>query len=262
MNILEREMLEILKKGKQEFNYIGIKAEFEAEGTRDDELLRLTEITRKAGLNLGIKIGGGEAITDLYRTKQIGVEYIIAPMVETPYAVSKYIEAKNKVYSPEERQDVRFLFNLETITSFNNLNGIIEASKVKDGADGIVFGRSDFSMSLGMTKNDNENPKITEYCIKTATECKKANLDLVVGGAIAVSSVSNLKEITKEYLTRFETRKIIFNSDAISNSRVIEGMDLALRFEYLWLQNKFNYYNKIANEDIARLTMLKERMSF
>ncbi len=253
-------MLEILKKGKQEFNYIGIKAEFEAEGTRDDEMLRLTEITRKAGLNLGIKIGGGEAISDLYRTKQIGVEYIIAPMVETPYAVSKYIEAKNKVYSAEERQDVRFLFNLETITSFNNLSSIIDASKVKDGADGIVFGRVDFTHSNGLTRNDIDSSKITDYCVNTAVACKKANMDLVVGGAITKSSLPNLQEIAKEYLTRFETRKIIFNSDAISSSRIIEGMDLAVKFEYLWLQNKFNYYNKIVNEDIARLKMLKERL--
>jgi hypothetical protein len=261
MNRGEQAMLDILKKGRQEFNYIGIKAEFEAEGTRDDELLRLTEITRKAGLSLGIKIGGCEAITDLYRTKQIGVEYIIAPMVETSYAVSKYVEAKNKVYSPEEREDVRFLFNLETITSFNNLDEIIKSAKVENGADGIVFGRVDFTHSNGFSRNDIESSKITDYCIKTAIACKKSNMDLVVGGAITKSSLSNLKEVAKEYLTRFETRKIIFNSDAIFNPKVIEGMELAVKFEYLWLKNKFDHYDKIANEDLTRLKMLKERLA-
>jgi hypothetical protein len=260
MNTLEKKMLEILKKGKENFGYLGIKAEFEAEGTRDDEMLRLSEITRKAGLNLGIKIGGGEAISDLYRTKQIGVEYIIAPMLETPYAVSKYIEAKNKVYSPEERGDVKFLFNLETITTFNNITEVIKAAKVKDGADGIVFGRVDFTLSNGLTRNDIDSAKITEYCVKAAKECKKAGLELVVGGAITKTSLPNLQEINKEFLTRFETRKIIFTSDAISNPKIIEGMDLAVEFEYLWLQNKFEYYNKIANEDVSRLKMLKERL--
>lgn len=260
MNKLEHEMLSLLVKGKELFGYLGIKAEFEAEGTRDDEMLRLIEITRKAGLNIGIKIGGGEAVSDLYRTKQIGVDYIIAPMLETPYAVSKYIEAKNKVYSKEEREDIKFLFNLETIMTFNNLHEVIKTAKVENGADGVVFGRVDFTLSNGLTRNDIENGEIKDYCVKTAKECKNAGLELVVGGSVTKVSIPNLQAIKAEYLTRFETRKIIFSSDAISNPNIKDGIELAVKFEYLWLQNKFEYYSKIANEDVVRIKMLKERL--
>ena len=52
MNLLEQKMLNVLKSLRDDYGVIGIKAEFEAEGTRIDELMRLIEIVRKLNLKL------------------------------------------------------------------------------------------------------------------------------------------------------------------------------------------------------------------
>ena len=85
MNIKEKQMLEILSELHASHSVFSVKAEFEAEGTRNDDLLRLFDLVRRSGLSLTIKIGGCEAIRDLIECKQLGVDRIVAPMIETDY---------------------------------------------------------------------------------------------------------------------------------------------------------------------------------
>lgn len=253
-------MLNILKQLKDNHGVVAVKAEFEAEGTRSDEFLRLLEITRRAGLDVALKIGGAEAIRDLFEAKQFGADYVVAPMVETPYALSKYIGAYETAFTKDELEDTSFLFNVETKTTFNNLAQIIDVIVSSATKPGIVFGRVDFTQSNGMKRGDVNSDKILEYCLEVARQCKLAGIDFVVGGGVSLDAIDFLQALKATYLTRFETRKIIFNADALSMAKLRKGLLLAVEFELLWLQNKHNYYACIAKEDETRLELLSTRV--
>jgi hypothetical protein len=258
MNKIEKEMLGLLCKLK-EGGAIAVKAEFEAEGTRTEELLRLIELSRRAGIGLGLKIGGCEAVRDLIEAKQFGVDYVIAPMVETSYAIEKYILAKNKVFTAEEREDTSFLVNIETHTGLSNSRKMIDIASKKNGINGIVFGRVDFVGSQGLALDSINENNVTNSCIEIANNCKNNNLDFVVGGGVSDISIDPLKKIKKNHLSRFETRKIIFQADALNNKEIKQSLLNAVHFELLWLINKREFYSLITREDDKRLKMLNDR---
>jgi len=259
MNQYEKKMLEILRQGKEEFGVLATKAEFEAEGTRTDELLRLLEIANKADVGLALKVGGCEAIRDMLEAKQFGVRYIVAPMVETPYALSKYIAAKDKVYSRDEQEDVSFLFNIETITAFNNLEAMLALASSKPGCDGVVFGRVENSGSIGAGREAIETERVTPYVETVAKACLECGLQFVVGGAVSIDALSSLRRFRDILLDRFETRKMIFSGSALASPCLPQALRQAVHFELLWLLNKSEYYGLMHREDRSRIEMLESR---
>jgi len=259
LNKYERKMCELLRKGRDQHGVVATKAEFEAEGTRTDELLRLLEIAHRAGVAIALKIGGCEAIRDLLEAKQFGVRYIIAPMVETPYALSKYIQAKSKVFIEEDNEEVDFLFNLETISAYNHLEELVAIASASPGCHGMVFGRVDFAGSLGLGRQGIESEDVTGRAEKAAAACQQAGLDFVVGGAVSIDALDNLKRFNQVHLTRFETRKVVFEADALNRGALEAALKDAVHFELLWLLNKRDYYGFIHKEDETRISMLEAR---
>lgn len=259
MNAYEKKMLDILRRGREEFGVVATKAEFEAEGTRTDELLRLIDIAYKANVDLALKIGGCEAIRDLLEAKQFGVRFIVAPMVETPYALSKYIAAKDKVFSTQEQEDVKFLFNIETITAYDNLGALADLAASDPGCDGVVFGRVDFSGSLGLGREGIESEQVTSAGEQVAQYCRDRGLEFVVGGAVSSDALASLQRFRNIHLDRFETRKVVFEGSALAAENLSDALRQAVHFELLWLLNKREYYGLMHREDQARIEMLESR---
>lgn len=259
MNNLERKMLETLQDLKANHHVIGVKAEFEAEGTRMEEALRLKEVVTKAGLDLTIKIGGCEALKDMYDARTIGVNAIVAPMIESPYAVKKYLQATRMAFPEEERQNIKFLINIETQYGFRYLEEILSGESAKD-LTGIVMGRTDMTGSLGMSKDDINHEDILKLAQEIARLTLKYKKELVIGGGVSALSLPFFKRLPDGALNRFETRKVIFDAQAaLRDPHSDKGILKAVGFEIMWIKNKQNFYGNIALEDNQRILVLESR---
>ncbi len=258
MKLFEQRMVDLLKLGRDHYGVIGVKAEFEAEGTRPDGFLRLLEIARRAQVEVALKIGGCEAVSDLLASKSYGVDYVVAPMIETPYALSKFIDAKNKTYAAVDQLQTNFLFNLETDMALSNLTDLVRAAS--DEIDGIVFGRVDFTLSRGLSREAINDRPTTDAVLEVATACAVADLEFVVGGSVSTEAIEVLREIRTIRLDRFETRKVIFDGSAIEKTNIERAIVTAVEFELAWLKNKRDDYSQIAIEDVGRIQMMEARL--
>ncbi|MEB3243202.1 MAG: aldolase/citrate lyase family protein [Cyanobacteriota bacterium] len=258
MNSTEKKLCELVSRIQSRGHLVSIKAEFEAEGTRNDELLRLLDIIHFHRVPLTLKIGGCEAVKDLFEARQFGARFIVAPMIESPYALQKFAETILKVYPEDEREEVRFLFNVETIQAYSLFDSLLAAALTKASIAGVVFGRTDFSGSLGI-KSDVQHPQVTSAGVDMARKLASTDLDFVVGGAVSIASLPELKQFAAEKLSRFETRKVVFHSSSLADETLSDSLLDAVHFEILWLINKSQYYGALHLEDQARINQLESR---
>ena len=129
----------------------------------------------------------------------------------------------------------------------------------ENSVDGVVFGRVDYVGSLGLNRTDIESDSVTEDIISISKFCKQTDLEFVVGGAVSFDAKNNLKKFKSSHLTRFETRKIIFDAAALSLNTLEKALKDAVHFELLWLFNKREYYSRMHKEDDKRIDMLEAR---
>jgi hypothetical protein len=241
------------------FGCVGVKAEFEAEGTRDDELVWLLKVAASNNLPVTMKIGGCESVRDLQYIKKLNIEKVVAPMIESEFSLSKYLQAIKKVFPEKDRS---FLFNIETVTGYNNAKKICSVAGESKYIDGIVFGRVDYTDSLNMSRDSVNTNKITKSVNRIGRLANKNNLDFLVGGNVSGSAYDELNKMN--YIRNFETRKLIFKSSILNKISKIDFcilIEKCVKFELLWLKQKQQYYNNISTEDIARIKMLQSRIS-
>ena len=259
MNILEYEMIEILKRLKNDYGVFEIKAEYENEGSRQEELCRLKDITSRVDLPIIMKSGGVEAVTDIYNAITLGVKGIVAPMAESKFAVGKFLGAIDTFVAEDNRDDIEFAINVETINCYNNLDDILSLKNI-DTLSGVTIGRVDFTASMGKDRSFADSDEMLKLCENVFAKAKAKGLKCGLGGAISAKSCDFIKYLVgKGLLDKYETRKIVYRKDAINNMEA--GILTGVEFELAWLKSKRRYYHRIKSEDEKRIEMLEKRIS-
>jgi hypothetical protein len=256
MNNIENNILQILLDLKQNHNAIALKSEFEAEGATVEETLALKDFAQKTDLDLAIKIGGCEAIKDLKEAQSIDAEVIVAPMIESCYALEKYAKAIKSIYNSTEVLP-KFFFNIETITGFNNLDEIL-SSEFSSQMDGIVFGRSDMCGSLGLSSLDVNSDEMLNFANQIASKVSQYEKELIIGGSVSALSVPFFSKVQSESFRKIETRKVVFDvQKSLNKNSLEEGIEKAIDFELLWLEYKIQNSWSVHCNDFKRIESLK-----
>lgn len=256
MNTEERKMLDSLLELKEVYGVYGIKAEFEAEGARMDELISLRELILRADLKFITKIGGCEAVHDMQQCKLLGATGVMAPMIETPFAMSKFVGAAKRVYG-DATDTVEWIINAETKTCHANYDAVLDAGK--GFLNAVTVGRSDLSASMGIERKDIESTPVFNVTRDLLKKSKEAGLVTNFGGNIGIESIPFIIGMS-DVADRFETRKVVIAMDN-NEEHLKNAIHKALNFELLWLLNKKNYYTRLSLEDEARIERMRTQLS-
>lgn len=259
MNTTEKSMYNFLKKLKEKHNISGIKISYEDEGLTGDLAQIISSIAFRAGVPVSVKIGGCEAKRDLYDAKILGADKIVAPMVESPYALKKFVNSIHCVYEPDEIANTKFLANVETITGYQNLNQMMSQPESKE-IYGIVLGRVDFCGSMGKDRSFINTPEMQNIALDVASIASKHDKKFFIGGGVSYDSLDFFRLIPKNVFACFETRNIIFDAQySLQDPEIVHGLVDAQGFELAWMQRKKEIYGRLSDAENSRIAMMQSR---
>jgi hypothetical protein len=113
---------------------------------------------------------------------------------------------------------------------------------------------------MGLTREDINSQQIFDIAQKIAVIAKEHDLEFIIGGGVSAHSLPFFKDLPENTLSKFETRKIIFDAKkALKDPDADKGILKAVGFELMWLKNKRDFYGMIHAEDEHRLVMLEAR---
>jgi len=238
----------------KEFGCSGIKISFEDEGALHNEIISMRNLTTSVDLELSIKIGGCEAKRDIIDCIDLNCETIVAPMIESNFALEKFFKSLD-AYKYDRKKG----FNLETIGAYNKLD---ELSLLFNKVDFVTVGRVDFVGSLGKDRDYVDTDEMYEIVKNVFMKARENNTLCYMGGAVSINSKTFIQKLfANNLLDKFETRYVIYDAHNVDLNNLEKLLYWANVFEVEWLKFINNRYMLHANKDIKRIKMIEERIA-
>ncbi len=262
MNQFYSKLLESYSELQKLEEFISIKCEFEAEGSRLSDILTLANICSKNSTPLTLKIGGPFAYRDMFEAIHIGVSKILIPMVESSFAlensINNYLSLISNSSPIEPLPEIAI--NIESKLSIDNFKELLDSIIIyKYPINNIVIGRSDLSSSLDINQVDSD--EIFNISNKLLYLASTKGLIVTIGGNITLNSFDFIYRLCKSNLHSFETRKCTFRvSSQFTKIRFYKCLKSALAFELSWLKYKRNISLVRSNEDALRIKSIEIKL--
>jgi len=223
----------------------GIKTGTEVEDMGFEEISYLREIA--GDFPLTVKIGGPEARNDMRHCFKTGVDIILAPMVETVYALNNFVSTMKELQS-QYTDTPRLAVNIESKTAVHNIDAMLD-SRAFDSIFQVTIGRSDLSGSMHMHIDD---PEVTRLASRVVRKVRKYKRATSLGGGLNLSNIENIVQSIP--LDRVNSRHIVFENNQKFKKNPAQHLLKGLEFEqrlYLALAEAFpekkSHYNKRAS---------------
>jgi len=244
-----RENLQVLAK---QHHVIGIKTGTEVEDMGFDEISFIKSIA--GNLPLTVKIGGPEARNDIRQCIKIGVDIILAPMVETVYALTNFVRTVENISEELNISLPRLAINVESKTAIKNLDEMLH-SKAVSKLHQATIGRSDLSKSMHLSVDDAEVIHAARLAIK---KLNRHGLITSVGGGITMENIRNLS--LEMPMNKINTRHMVFSNTKTFQKNPVKHLFHAMMFEKLLYQSlmvvfpeRYSFYQKRENVITVRM---------
>jgi len=254
--VFDKKIKSTLADLKKNCGAVALKASFEDEGVSDADLDDLILLSGESGLDVYVKIGGCEANRDIEKCLRLGISGIVAPMVETPFAVSKFLDSVQNRSKLLGVPPPDCFINLETIDACTRSKEILDQHHER--LSGIVVGRSDLSKSMGLSKKNVNDKEVIEVAKIAFNSAREYGLQTKMGGTVSQESVNVIKHLCANgLLDKFETRAVVFSIKDTEN--VLKSVKKALEYEQMLLKRRHHFHSVKAGFFLDRVSNIEER---